>query len=409
MALLSVDEALHRILEGAVPLATEAAGLLGAAGRVLASDIAARLTHPPFDASAMDGYAVQAADVAALPVSLTVIGEAAAGRGFSGSVGQGQTVRIFTGAPVPSGADAIVIQEHVSGDGATGLPAIGGRITVAQGIPDPEHIRRRGSDFLCGDVKLTSGRRLTARDITLAASMGLAELPVRRRPRVAILATGNELVPPGVTPSADQIVCSNPYGIAAMVRAAGGDAEIIGIARDTPESLDTHIAKAAGADILVTIGGASVGAHDLVVPALERAGMTLRFWKIAMRPGKPMIFGMRGAQRIIGLPGNPVSSLICTRVYVLPLVQRLLGEISHGMDPVVAELASPITANGPRTHYLRAATISREGGHRIVRPVFSQDSSLVSPLAAADCLLVREPNAPAAAVGDAVTILDLDF
>lgn len=411
MAMLPVATALERILADAEPLAAETVDLLDAAGRVLASDVAARLTQPPFDTSAMDGYAVRGADVAELPALLTVIGEAAAGHGFPGCVGRGEAVRIFTGAPLPPGADAIVIQENVTGaDGAEAgaRPVAGSSIRVVTGKPDPEHLRRRGGDFAEGAVLLSAGRRLTARDITLAAAMGHASLPVRRRPRIAILATGDELVPPGVPPRAGQIVSSNPYGLAAMVRAAGGLPILLGIARDTPESLAEHIARATDADVLITIGGASVGAHDLVVPALTKAGMTLDFWKIAMRPGKPLIFGRRGRQRVVGLPGNPVSSLICTRVFVVPLIERLTGAAAPAAVVSEAVLASPIAGNGARTHYMRATTISREDV-RTVAAALSQDSSLMAPLAAADCLIVRAPGAPPLAAGQRVEVLDLDF
>ena len=239
--------------------------------------------------------------------------------------------------------------------------------------------------------------------------MGHADVPVRRRPRVAILATGDELVAPGETPRADQIISSNPYGLAAIVAAAGGEPVLLGIARDTRESLAERIAAAEGADILLTIGGASVGAHDLVVPALEAAGMSLDFWKIAMRPGKPMIFGRRDGQRIVGLPGNPVSALICTRVFVVPLIARLLGDAAPASAPRTARLAAPLEANGPRTHFMRANFVSGDSGSPRVAPARSQDSSLLTPLAAADCLMVRPPDAPPAAIGDTVAVLDLDF
>ena len=410
MALLSVEAALARILAGVEAVGPETVELFDAAGRVLAEDLPARLTQPPFAASAMDGYAVRAADVATLPSSLTVIGESAAGHAFEGAIGAGEAVRIFTGAPVPAGADAIVIQENVEGrEGSTGRPASGTVTRVVDGRPGPDHLRRRGGDFSVGDVRLAAGRRLTARDVTLAAAMGYARLPVHRRPTIAILATGDELVPPGETPRPDQIVSSNPYGLAAMVRAAGGEPRLLGIARDTRESLDEHIARAADADILLTIGGASVGAHDLVVPALADAGMTLDFWKIAMRPGKPLIFGRRGVQRVVGLPGNPVSSLICTRVFVVPLIGLLSGAGITAAAPQPALLAAPIGANGPRSHYMRATTVSRDGGTRRVAPAPSQDSSLMTPLAAADCLIVRPPGAAPLPAGEAVEVLDLDF
>lgn len=402
MALLSVEDALSRIVSGAQPIAAEDAALADAAGRVLASDIAARLTQPPFDASAMDGYAVRATDVAMRPAVLRLIGESAAGHAFTGRIGAGETVRIFTGAPVPEGADAIVIQENAN--------AIGNAIHVVEGAPDPDHIRPRGGDFRSGVVMLHAGRRLNSRDILLAAAMGHERLAVRRRPRVAILATGDELVAPGETPRADQIVSSNPYGLAAMLSGYGAEPVLLGIARDTLASLSSHLAAAEDADILLTIGGASVGDHDLVVPALEQAGMTLDFWKIAMRPGKPMIFGRRAAQYVLGLPGNPVSSMICARVFVVPLIAALLGR-----DPAEAgtlqraTLEAPLEKNGPRTHYMRACFVNPGPGHRRVRAVANQDSSLIAPLVTADCLIVREPHAEARDAGDRVEVLPLDF
>ena len=265
----------------------------------------------------MDGYAVRAADVTKLPARLTVIGESAAGRGFHARIEAGQAVRIFTGAPVPEGADAIVIQENTSRDGDT--------VVVGEGELDPGYIRKRGFDFAEGQPLLEAGRLLNAREVMLAASMGHGSVSVRKQPRVALLATGDELVLPGTKPGLDQIVCSNPFGIAAMVTGAGGVPTFTGIARDTRESLRAKLDEARDADIVVTIGGASVGDHDLVGPVLREKGMALDFWNIAMRPGKPLMFGTLGAQRVMGLPGNPVSSMICTRVFLVPLIRRLLG------------------------------------------------------------------------------------
>ncbi|MEZ5844139.1 MAG: molybdopterin molybdotransferase MoeA [Hyphomicrobiaceae bacterium] len=402
---LSVAEARARILADVAPVSVERVAIGTVAGdaapRVLALPRAATLTQPPFDASAMDGYAVRRADVAALPASLTVIGEAAAGSGFGGHVGPGEAVRIFTGAPLPDGADAIIIQEDTARDGE--------RVIVRSGSPEQGHIRTRGFDFCEGDALLAAGRRLTARDITLAAAMGHGALPLYRRPRVALIATGNELVMPGTAPGADQIVCSNPFGIAQMVVRAGGAAEIMPIARDDRAELATRIRQAAGADVIVTIGGASVGDHDLVGPVLSAQGMALDFWKIAMRPGKPLMFGRLGAQRVLGLPGNPVSSLICARVFLVPLIDALLGA-SRADDGIVAATADvAIEANGQRAHYMRATSRQAADGRRLVRPVSSQDSSLLAPLAAADCLIIRPVGAPALAAGGEVAVLPLDF
>lgn len=403
MAMLSVAEAQARILADVAPTVSEDVDLLAADGRVLACGHVAKLTQPPFHASAMDGYAVRAADVASLPARLRIVGEAAAGHPFAGSVGAGEAVRIFTGAPLPAGTDAIVIQENTAREGDA--------VVIREGAVDPEHVRPKGGDFAAGAELLSAGHALTPRDLTLAAAMGYARLTVRRRPVVAILATGDELVEPGVTPGDGQIVSSNPYGLAAMARRFGGEPRLLGIARDTRADLGQRIAAAAGgADILVTIGGASVGDHDLVAPVLQEHGMALDFWKIAMRPGKPLMFGRLGDQRVIGLPGNPVSALICMRVFVVPLIARLLGQTVGPERLAQGVLSRAIGANGPRQHYMRATLVDRgAGAMALVEPVPSQDSSLMSPLARADCLIVRAAGAPAAAAGSAVDILPMDF
>lgn len=401
-AALTVEDARARILRGADAITdVQRRELLAAHGQVLAEALAAGLTQPPFDASAMDGYAVRAVDVAALPARLQVIGEAAAGRSFAGTVGSSEAVRIFTGAPLPAGADAIVIQENTTRDGSS--------VTVVDGAPDREHIRPRGGDFRSGEVLLPAGRKLTARDVTLAAAMGHASLPIRRPPVVAILATGDELVLPGVTPGPDQIVCSNTFGIAGMVRAAGGTPRLLGIARDTADSLNERIDQSAGADILVTVGGASVGDHDLVGPVLQSRGLVLDFWRIAMRPGKPLMYGRLGRQHVLGLPGNPVSSLVCTRLFVIPLVRALLGLEPEPAHPLPARTAVALAANGPRAHYMRATVRYDADGTLEATPVRNQDSSLMRPLSDADCLIVRPIAAPALPSGASVPILSLDF
>ena len=398
---LSVSDALARILDNVGALETERVPIAAAHGRTLAAPLAARHTQPPFDASAMDGYAVRGADIASYPARLKVIGESAAGRGFHGEVRPGQAVRIFTGAPVPAGADTIVIQENTTRDGET--------VVVGEGELDPGYIRKRGFDFKEGQVLLSAPRRLNAREVTLAAAMGHGEVPVRRRPRVAILATGDELVLPGTRPQGDQIVCSNPFGIAAMVEGAGGEAVQLGIARDTKAALRAKLEEATGADIVVTIGGASVGDHDLVGPVLGEMGVAIDFWKIAMRPGKPLMFGMRGSQRFIGLPGNPVSSLICGRVFLVPLVRKLLGEGETDFARRTARLSSDMGANGPRQHYARAVLEPVAGGSASVSPVRSQDSSLIAALAQSNCLVVQPPHAPRWPAGTEVEVLLLDF
>jgi molybdopterin molybdotransferase len=387
MALLAVEEALSRVLDGVEATESEPVTLAAARGRILAQPLGALLTQPPFDAAAMDGYAVRAADLAALPATLAVIGEAAAGHAFAGSVGAGEAVRISTGAPVPAGADAVVVQENATRDGA--------RVVLHAGTQDAGgNIRATGADFRAGDTVLMPGRRLGPREIALAAAMGHATLPVCRRPRVAVLATGDELVAPGTTPGPGQIVASNHLGVGA---------------RDTAEDLAAHVAGADGADILVTIGGASVGEHDLVAPVLQARGLTLAFWKIAMAPGKPLMFGRLGGLRVMGLPGNPVSALVCARLFLVPLIHAMLGRPADGVRPAEGRLAVPLEANDARQRYLRARTRPWADGSLLVTPVRSQDSSFLSPLAEADCLLIRPPHAPAAAAGSPVPILPLDF
>lgn len=393
---LSVDEALARIVAGVEPLPPERVAIGAALGRALAAPLAAGHTQPPFNASAMDGYAVRTADVAKVPARLTVIGESAAGRGFHGKVGPGEAVRIFTGAPVPDGADAIVIQENTTRDGDT--------VKVGQGELDPGYIRKRGFDFAQGQTLLEPPRMLNAREIMLAASMGHAELSVHRRPRVALIATGDELVLPGAPPGPDQIVCSNPFGIAAMVTGAGGIPDFTGIVPDKRAALHARLDAVRDADIVVTIGGASVGDHDLVAPVLAERGMKLDFWKIAMRPGKPLMFGTLGGQRVMGLPGNPVSSMICTRVFLIPLIRRMLGLADRDFAHRMATLTVDMPSNGPRQHYARAIL---EGAS--VRPVSSQDSSLIAALARSNALIVQAPHAPKTAAGTSVEVLELDF
>lgn len=400
-SLLPVAEALARVLDGIAPTQPEAVPLEEAAGRVLAEDIAARVTQPPFDASAMDGYAVRAEDAASAPRDLRVIGQAAAGHPFPGAVNAGEAVRIFTGAPLPAGTDAIVIQEDTRADGDT--------VTVLESAPQGNFVRPRGFDFAEGDTLIRAGRRLGARELTLAATMNAARPGVRRRPEVAILATGDELVPLGTTPGEGQIVSSIPHGLAAMIESAGGLARPLGIARDTRESLSEHLERARGADILVTIGGASVGEHDLVQDALTAAGMDLAFWKIAMRPGKPLMFGTLDRQRVIGVPGNPVSALVCARIFLVPMIERLLGLVDAPSGETRVSLAEALPENGPRQHYMRATLSQGDSGQRFAAPVRSQDSSLLSPLAEAGCLIIRPPRAPAAKPGQQVPALLLDF
>ena len=399
MALLPVAEALARVTQGLEPLDAEWVPVAKGYGRVLAEDLAARLSQPPFDASAMDGYAVRAEDVAALPATLKLIGESVAGRGFGGVVGQAEAVRIFTGAPVPKGADTVVIQENA--DQANGV------VTVKEAAPG-RHIRPHGQDFIEGEVLLREGLRLGPRELMLAAAMNHAELPVRRRPRVAILSTGDEVVPPGSTLGADEIVASVSYGLGALVEAQGGESMSLGIAKDTPESLIALIRAGSAADILLTIGGASVGERDLVGSALRSEGLELDFWKIAMRPGKPLLYGRLGSQRVLGVPGNPVAALICGLVFLVPMLHRLLGLREDARGPLEAVLGRDLEANGPREHYMRGVSAWAPDGERLVTALPSQDSSLMADFARADCLIVRPPHAPALAKGQRVRIISFD-
>jgi molybdopterin molybdotransferase len=401
MALISVEEALARVLAGAAPTAPESVGLVGAPGRVLAEDVVAQLTQPPFNSSAMDGYAVRASELAKTPSAFKVIGESQAGRGFDGTLGASETVRILTGAPLPEGADTVVIQETVERDGDD--------VIVREAPKAGANVRRAGSDFRQGQTLLTAGVRLDAAAITLAAAAGHARLTVRRKPAVAILATGDELVEPGTSLGPDQIVSSNPYGLAALIERAGGSAAILGIAGDTREAIAEKLKGAAGADVLVTIGGASVGDRDVVRPALEDGGMTLDFWKVAIRPGKPMLFGALGATRVLGLPGNPLSCLIAARVFLVPLLYRLLGSSILGTETTAAVLAHDLAANGARQHYLPAKIAYDAKGVARVTALPAQDSARLTGLVGADVLIVRAPDAPAAPAGTIVPVLPAEF
>lgn len=398
-SMMTVAEALARVLDGVKPLGPEQVALTRAAGRTLAVDLHAALTNPPFDASSMDGYALRAANIGKLPARLTVTGESAAGWPFAGSVGDGEAVRIFTGAQLPDHADTIVIQEDTE--------ASDGHVTVLAATPAGANIRLRGADFHEGDAVLPAGLRLTARHILLAATSGHAMLATVRRPKVAILATGDELVEPCDRPMAGQIVSSNSYGLAALVAAAGGEPIILGIARDTQEDLASKFADAAGADILVTTGGASVGDHDLVRPALEAAGAKLAFYKIAMRPGKPVFFGRLGKTRVLGLPGNPLSAMIGARVFLVPMLAKMLGR-ADTLKPMTATLKMPLQGNGPREHYMRAV-LDSSAANATVSPLSVQDSAFVSALVFANALMVIPANAPALPEGASVTCLPLDF
>lgn len=398
--MISVNEALTRILADLPLMPSETVSVGDAHGRVLAADVVARVTQPPADVSAMDGYAVRAADVAAVPATLWQIGVAPAGGAFGGRVGTGEAVRIFTGGPVPDGADTIVIQEDVDADGD--------EIVVREGAPKGRYIRKQGLDFSAGEVGLEAGRRLSPPDIGLAAAMNVPWLEVRRRPRVALLATGDEIVRPGEAIGPNQIVSSNSLAMAALVRRCGGEPIDLGIARDNEASLRALAAGAQGADMLVTLGGASVGEHDLVRKVLGDQGLDLAFWRIAMRPGKPLMFGHLGGTTMMGMPGNPVSSLVCGMIFLRPAIDKMLGRPAGPAQRESARLGRNLAENDRREDYLRAILRRNEHGDLVATPFDVQDSSMLSRLSKADCLIVRPPHAPAAAKNDRVEIIRLD-
>jgi len=401
VALMPVADALSAILAGAAPLPEEAVTLDAAYHRVLAADVTARRTQPPQAMSAMDGYAVRAADASRVPATLRIIGEVAAGRPFGTALGAREAVRIFTGGVIPDGADAVVIQEDTARDGDT--------VTVHEASSIGKNIRPAGIDFKQGDVLLHAGRRLTDRDLSLAAGMNYPELTVRRRPKVAVLATGDELVMPGTTPGPGQIVYSNGYALRALARAEGADTVDLGVAADTLAATTDGIRRArdSGADILITTGGASVGDHDLVKQSLEAEGVEMAFWKIAMRPGKPMMHGRLGALRVIGLPGNPVSSYVCAFLFLVPLIRALSGRSDIHHVTASALLGRDLAANDQREDYLRARLETRADGTLVATPVNHQDSSLLANLSFAQALVIRPPLAPAAQAGTPCTMLRL--
>jgi molybdopterin molybdotransferase len=397
--MISVEEALDRICGSLSPLPAELVGLNDGLGRVLAENLASRRTQPPFNVSAMDGYAVRAADLATVPATLKLVGYVQAGARHDGVVGAGQAVRIFTGAPVPDGADTVVIQEDTEAQGDT--------VLVREAPRPGQHIRAAGIDYVEGQIGLTAGTRLGARDLGLAAGMNRPWLMVHRRPRVAILPTGDEVALPGDPVGPNQIVSSNGTALAALVAGAGGIPIQLGIGRDDSDALQHMAAGAAGADLLITIGGASVGEHDLVQQALGHAGLDIDFWKIAMRPGKPLMFGRIGATPMLGLPGNPVSALICGLLFLVPALERLQGLPGEHPPTETALAAVDLAANDRRQDYLRARVERDSDGNWRATPFSRQDSSMMSALAAADALILRPPHAPAAAAGAPIRIIRL--
>jgi molybdopterin molybdotransferase len=399
--LISVEQALQQVLAHAATLPAEQVPLAQADGRVLAADLKALRTQPPADLSAMDGYAVRSSDVTKAPARLKVIGEVAAGRPFDKSVGPGEAARIFTGGVVPDGADTVVVQEQVSRDGDT--------VEVQKPSAKGRNVRVRGLDFRAGEIAFTRGHHLRARDLQLAAGMNHPLLPVYRKPKIVLFATGDELVPPGTEPGPGQIVYSNGFALAAMAREEGAEVIELGVVGDRLDETIAAVRKARelGADILVTTGGASVGEYDLVQKAFAAEGMELSFWKIAMRPGRPLMHGRLGATQVLGLPGNPVSSYVCAFLFLVPLIRRMSGRSDLAAPVESALLGCDLAANDERADYLRA-TLKTGNDELIATPFPIQDSSMMVPLSRADCLVIREPYEPAAKAGSRCRIVKFE-
>jgi len=397
---MAVADALQSVLADVRALPAETVALHDAFGRVLAQDLTALRTQPPAAVSAMDGYAVRAADLAKAPVKLRLIGEVAAGHPFDGEINAGETARIFTGGVMPTGADTVVIQEVATRDGDT--------VNFQKSAAKGRNVRDQGIDFRQGQTLLGKGRRLTDRDLMLAAAMNHSTLSVHRRPKIAVLGTGDELVPPGASLKPGEIVYSNGFALIALARSEGAEVSDLGIARDKVEDIAAAVRRARdwGGDILLTSGGASVGEHDLVQRALAGEGLDLSFWRVALRPGRPMMHGKLGAMQVLGVPGNPVSSYVCAFLFLVPLLRQLSGrqDIEHEFES--ARLGCDQPANDERADYLRATLASGPDGP-IATPLPDQDSSLMASLAKADCLLIREPHAPAASSGSPCVILKL--
>lgn len=394
--LLSVDEALSRVLAAAKKTQTLHLALHEADGYALSQNVRAARTQPPFAASAMDGYAVRHTDLAP-GKALKIVGEAAAGHRFNGIVAVGEAARIFTGAPMPEGTDTVLIQEDALRDGMALTP---------KEIPEAGlYVRPAGMDFVAGEALLARGDVLNFQSLSLAAAMNHPTLPVHRKPRVGILSNGDELVFPGAVPKDDQIIASNAFGVASLVRAAGGEPLDLGIARDKTADIAAAFgtARKKGCDVLVTLGGASVGDHDLIRPALQEKGIALDFWKIAMRPGKPFMFGRLGETLMLGMPGNPVSSLVCSLLFLRPLLLAMQGrDPAYALDR--ARLAVPLPKNSQRQAYLRARATKTESGLR-AEAFEEQDSSILSVLAKANALIIRKPHAQPAEAGEPCDIM----
>jgi molybdopterin molybdotransferase len=397
--MLSVRDAHARIIAAFEPLPAEMVSIADAAGRVLAEAPAARLTQPPADLSAMDGYAVRAEDVPAAPTTLRLVGHAPAGGSYDHALKPGETVRIFTGGPLPMGADAIVIQEDTKADGD--------KISILEAPRTGRHIRKAGLDFAKGNQPVLAGRQLTARDVALLAAMNIPWLSVHRRPRVAILSTGDELVMPGEPVGRNRIVSSSGIAVAALMRAWGAEPLLFDIARDDAELIQERIAAGTQHDLLITLGGASVGDHDLVQAALKAQGFAMDFWRIAMRPGKPLMFAAKERARVLGLPGNPVSTVVCALMFVKPALERMLGQPGSLVATTPAKLARDLKPNDTREDYVRAKLGHDGAGALTVDPHPIQDSSMLSVLAWSDALLVRPAHDPARRAGETVQVIDL--
>jgi molybdopterin molybdotransferase len=400
MALMEVEVALERILHGVKPLPTEMIDLDQACGRVLAVDVLAKRDQPPFNSSAMDGYAVRQADIVALPAALRLIGTSAAGHAFKGKVRMGTVVRILTGAPVPSDTDTVVIQENTRVEDDL--------VHVLQATPLGKNIRPAGLDFAKGQLLVPLRTRLTPRDIGVLAAGNVAKVKVFRKPRIVLFTTGDELVLPGEKPKADQIVSSNSHALAAMAQHFGAEVVNLGIVRDSMKATLSAIKKGLGADVLLSTGGASVGDHDYVQAAFKQSGVAIDFWKIALRPGKPFMYGRKGLTHVMGLPGNPVSALVTARIFLKPLLLAFQGLVPE--EPITtAVLDGSLPDNDQRRDYVRATMVTANDGQKRVTPFSTQDSSMQHTFRSSQALIIRAPFEKAAQNGDRVTILPLDF
>lgn len=398
--MISVEDARQNILSSLTPVSTETVSLNAASGRILAEDIRARRTQPPADMSAMDGYAVKADDVKTVPVSLSVVGEAPAGGSYDKAVQSGEAVRIFTGGPLPEGADAIVIQEDTERAGDT--------VLIKESSEKGKFVRKAGIDFKEGDIGLQAGKNLTPRDIGLLAAMNVPWVTVRRKPVIALLSTGDELVRPGEPVGPNQIISSNALLVAAMIEKAGGIPLDLGIAMDNEASLRQMAEGAKSADMLVTLGGASVGDHDLVQAVLGKEGLEIDFWRIAMRPGKPLMFGDLAGTPMLGMPGNPVSSMVCSYIFLYPAIDALCGREKRRPATVKAILGHDLKQNDRREDYMRARIIDEKNSQPVVELFNNQDSSLLTRLSSANCFIRREPFADALTKGSEVEAILLD-